>query len=223
MPIAQPYASGTSDKTIQPGGATDSANRPVVDPTANVQSLTEASNKRQDDLREAQEKYFASEIAHLNETAVLRAEHNAEMRRMEADRVDKIRSVDVANAAATAAQLVGAVNTLATTASATAETLRNQVAATAAAVASQTERVLGPIIERLTTLEKSNNFVQGRATVSDPALADLVIEIRKLSLGAATNTGTRAGTAAVIAFVMSGIFVLTGIGSLAISILSFKH
>ena len=150
------------------GIAVDAHGGPVIDPTENVKALMEASLKAISEkdtlqalLTDEKIKRLEREEVNAEKISLLRAEHNREIRHMESDRVDKIRSVDVANAAATAAQLLSAVTTLATTAQATAETLRNQVAATAAAVASQTERVVNPIIERLALLEKSSNFGRG--------------------------------------------------------------
>ncbi len=186
-----------SHRTRGGGGAglpVDFSGGPTVDPTENVKDLSEALSQRQDDLRESNNKYLDARLDGMENMAILRSSHNSEImalraefykeiRHMESDRVDKIRSVDVANAAATAAQLLSAVTTLATTAQATAETLRNQVAATAAAVASQTERVVNPIIERLALLEKSSNFGQGRAELANPALSEAVIEMRKLASG----------------------------------------
>jgi hypothetical protein len=158
-----------SHKLTSNGLGVDASGSPVIDPTENVKDLMEASIKSITALSEAQAlltdekiKRMERECIHQDTIANLREEHNKEIRRMESDRVDKIRSVDVANAAATAAQLLSAVTTLATTQQGTAETLRNQVSATAAAVASQTERVINPIIERLALLEKSSYTGAGK-------------------------------------------------------------
>jgi hypothetical protein len=43
-----------ADNKPPPGLGVDRAGQPVVDPTANVQALSEASNKRQDDMRQAE-------------------------------------------------------------------------------------------------------------------------------------------------------------------------
>jgi hypothetical protein len=174
---------------------------PLRDPTPNVLDLVNAAVRRIDDMAILRGQLSLEQIRRVEQAqlfaesmAVLRSEHNREIRHMESDRVDKIRSVDVANAAATAAQLLSAVTTLATTAQATAETLRNQVAATAAAVASQTERVVNPIIERLALLEKSSNFGQGRAELANPALSEAVIEMRKMSSGLYERAGKESVT-----------------------------
>jgi hypothetical protein len=144
------------------GPAVDAAGVPVIDPSKNVLDLVEAAIKRLDDMGELRARVADGEIRRMEDLAELRAEHYKEIRHLESDRLDKIRSVDVANAAATAAQLLSAVTTLATTQQATAETLRNQVAATASAVASQTERVINPIIERLSLLERATAQTSGK-------------------------------------------------------------
>lgn len=146
----------------QPGIAVDAGGGAVIDPTQNVLDLVEAERRRQDDLREAERRYFDAENKHVKEMVKLQAVHNQQIRTLESDRLDKIRTVDVQNAAASAAQLLSAVTTLATTQQATAETLRNQVAATASAVASQTERVINPIIERLSLLERATASTSGK-------------------------------------------------------------
>jgi len=208
------------------GFAVDSYGERAYDPSPNVLQLTEAAIRRVDDMadlraRMADEQFKRIEagLGHTKDFADLRAAHNTEIRRMESDRVDKIRSVDVANAAATAAQLLSAVTTLATTAQATAETLRNQVAATAAAVASQTERVVNPIIERLALLEKSSNFGQGRAELANPALQDLVAEMKKISAGAEKSTGKTEGASDTVK--LAALVVAMFVGLIAIGTFVF--
>jgi DNA-binding helix-hairpin-helix protein with protein kinase domain len=49
------------------GLGVDSSGHPVIDPTANVQALSEASNKRQDDMRDALARRVDAEIATLKE------------------------------------------------------------------------------------------------------------------------------------------------------------
>ena len=184
---------------------------PTVDPTANVRELNAASARRADDLAAAQKELFKEIADSIRREMELRAEHQALIRILDADRLEKIRMVDQANAAATAAQLLSAVQTLAATASATAETLRNQVAATAAAVAGQTERVVGPIIERLSVLEKSQAVGQGRATVADPALEQMVVELRKLTQAQASSTGKSEGISATAKAIIAAVSLLATI------------
>ena len=187
----------------------------VVDPTENVKALTEAANLRQDDLRDLHMRLMDEKVARVHDgvlniekIAQLRSEHNKEIRHMESDRVDKIRSVDVANAAATATQLLSAVTTLATTAQATAETLRNQVAATAAAVASQTERVVNPILERVALLEKSSYTGAGKQAYQDPMMTELVAKMNSLLESRAGGAGRVSGISASWAVLVAAVLLV---------------
>lgn len=74
-----------------PGPGVDAQGRPVVDPTRNVLDLVAAAIQRQDDLREA-------EARHVRQVMELRADHEAELRRLERQRVDSIRTVDIGEA-----------------------------------------------------------------------------------------------------------------------------
>lgn len=200
------------------GMAVDALGAIAYDPSENVKDLMDASvqalMERQNllaDICDEKIKRLESEVGNADKMAILRASHNTEIRHMESDRVDKIRSVDVANAAATAAQLLSAVTTLASTAQATAETLRNQVAATAAAVASQTERIINPIVERVAVLEKSSYRGEGRSTLADPAMDALVTEMKKISGGADRRSGNTEGSGDVIKWIALGISMIVGL------------
>jgi len=207
------YSGGNSST----GLAIDSSGRPAYDPSENVLQLTNAAVERIDDMAElrallvdAQLKSVEREWINQEKLAIIRSEHNKEIRHLESDRLDKIRSVDVANAAATAAQLLSAVQTLATTAAGTAETLRNQVTATATAVANQTERIINPIIERVGLLEKSQYMITGRTAVTDPALSELITEMRAVRQAQAQGAGKTEGISWVGALIL-GAFAVLGV------------
>jgi hypothetical protein len=105
----------------RPGIGVDSHGGNVIDPTENVKALSEASDKRQDDLRELNNRRLDANItrvdAELNsirrtlsaqsrstkEIIKLQAKHAKEMQVAEAKRIDAIRAVDV-NAVAVASQ-----------------------------------------------------------------------------------------------------------------------
>lgn len=210
------------DVEAPPGVPVDAYGGPTVDPTRNVLGHVAAAVLRIDDMAELRaqlvdEKIYRMERewVHQDKFAILRAEHSKEIRHMESERVNSIRSVDVQNAAATAAQLLSAVTTLATTAQATAETLRNQVAATAAAVASQTERVMNPVVERIALLEKAQYTGAGKAGVADPLYDRLTTAVEALSkmqsVGAGERRGISGAWAALLGFV-SLVGGLLGIG-----------
>jgi len=203
------------------GAAGGSSGIPPIDPSENVKALTDAAVRRLDDmaaLREkltnAQIKSLKSEMDWQDKIANLREKHNKAMRHNEADRVDKIRSVDVANAAATAAQLLSAVNTLATTAQTTAEVLRNQVAATATAVANQTERALNPINDRIALLEKAVNQNAGRSGMADPMITGLSEDMKAVVQALAKGTGKSEGFSTSWAILVAVILMLIGYAAL---------
>src|SRR6185503_13930108 len=184
----------------RPGIGVDAHGNQVVDPTQNVKDLTEASIKRIDDMNELralladeQIKRMEREWIHLDRMASLREQHAREARESEAKRLDAIRATDVAAVSTTAAQSLAAIQALASTATATAETLRNQVATTATTIANQTDRIVSPIMERLAALEKIVNIGQGRSTVADPQMTDLMNEMRSLARGRATDSGKSEG------------------------------
>ena len=105
------------------GIAVDAFGGGVVDPTANVIALTEAANKRQDDLRAASDRRtddlrelnnirLQANADHLKEMAELRANHALEMSKMESNRLDAIRQVDREEVAKTAVSANTAITIL---------------------------------------------------------------------------------------------------------------
>jgi hypothetical protein len=179
-----------------------------------VKALSEALSDRQDDLRELNNKYLDARLTHVEQMASLRAEHDKQMRESEAKRLDAIRATDVAAVSTTAAQSLAQIQTLATTAQVTAETLRTQQATAATTIANQTDRVVSPIQERLTAIERTINISQGRSALSDPAMAELVVEMRKLTAGSSESQGKQAGislSAAVIMGIVTAISAAAGI------------
>lgn len=198
----------------------------VVDPTENVIALVEANAKAASDLREADNKFAGSQHAHLKEVASLRARHAAELRASDLNAQEKTRQVDVLASAASAATLATAVQALAATADRNAENIRNQMNATAAAIAkqtadaqtatqAQTDNLMRGINERLTSLERSSNLGAGRQSVADPQIENLIVEMRKLTAGADTSSGKSAGISASWAVLIGAIALvgsLIGIG-----------
>lgn len=163
-----------------------------VDPTENVKALSEAANKRQDDLRAATEKLLQSQLDALERLAVLRAEHVKEMALVraehyerlavaEAKRIDAIRAVDVNAVAVASTRATDQASVLATQVSQSAEALRALVATTAATVAASQQQLANTLSARLTTLEQGSYQQAGAKTFQDPAFVDLLKEVRSLS------------------------------------------
>lgn len=188
------------NKKIPTGMAIDPTGGPVIDPTANVIALTEAANRRQDDLRELNDKLnelrnaCAREIgdlraAHIKQVGEIREDHQAQLRLAESARLDAIRQVDREDVTKTAAQVLSAVQTLAQMNNTTAETLRTQVASTAAAASTAFATAMQETNKRLSALELSSSEGKGRAFLADPQMAELLVEMKNLRGSRDTQQG----------------------------------
>jgi len=145
-----------ADSGSSQGPAVDRAGAPVIDPTENVTALVKAGLERQDELRK-------QESAHIHELLDLRAAYDAQLRVAESRRIDAIRAVDVA-AVAQAAQVSATQATiLATQVSASAETLRTTVAASALSSANALSAALGPMQTSIDALRQAQYQQQGQA------------------------------------------------------------
>lgn len=243
----KPVTTGTGGT----GQGVDRYGGPVVDPTENVKALSEAANKRQDDLRQAYEKMFQIQLTALNDTSKLRDEiekersvnnrelREAEIRRIDAEaklrseyseklsvaeakRIDAIRVVDV-NAVAVASQRASDQATvLATQVAQSAEALRTLVATTAATVAASQQQLANTLSARITTLEQAGYQQQGTAKFQDPQIAALVSEVKALSEANRSSLGVGAGRGDVIGWIVAGILLLIAIvGSIGVIITIF--
>lgn len=221
--------------TKQPGVAVDAAGGAVIDPTANVTALNEASNLRQDDLRDANHALTRAQIKSLRALIKLRAEHakeinEAESRRVdeqlalraeyaerlevaEAKRIDAIRAVDV-NAVAVASQRASDQATvLATQVQQSAEALRALVATTAATVAQSQQQLATTLSTRLTTLEQSQYEGKGKQAYTDPVMAELIAEMKSLRQSRSEGTGKSEGSTVAWGYIAAGFgFLLTMAG-----------
>ena len=211
----------------------DASGNPVVDPTANVLDALEAGSRRQDDLRDATNKYLDARIDSIEQKAILRAEHakelreqesrhNDALRRAESARLDSIRQVDREDVSKTAAQVLNSVQTLASTAGTTAETLRNQVATTAAQASAQRTADSTEFNKRLSAVELALSEGKGKQTVADPQMERLANMVEKLASARDTGTGKSEGISMVGALIMGGaslIFVLMGIAGVLYAVL----
>jgi hypothetical protein len=175
-----------------------------VDPTANVIALVESNRVAAVDLREADNKFYDAQSKHIVEMATLRASHAETLRVSDLDRLDKTRQVDVLAAAASAATLATAVQTLANTSDRNAEAQRNLVSQTAQTMAKQTadqaqvlsaqmDTVVKDINGRIAELQKSQYQGVGKSSIADPAMESLVLEVRKISAAQLVTTGAKQG------------------------------
>ena len=192
------------------GPATDRFNAPVIDPTANVLQLVEASIKRLDDLAQAAKEHNAEvlrlrgeqrqhDLEHVKEIGELRAYHAQELRRAEAERIDAIRSVDVGNVQRAAEVQATQASALAAQVVASAEALRNQVASAASAASIALAAALEPVQKDIADLRRAQYEAQGQKAQ--------VVE-------------TRASSSAIWGYVVGAIGAIIGVASLLIAVLA---
>lgn len=156
------------------GHAVDRAGNTVADPSINVGALVEANAKSAAMLREADVKFNDVVAAHLKEIGALRAEQAKETRAFDSERQASIRDVDMANAEKTAAQILQAVNTNASVAERTAQTLAKQVADTAAAQENRQASFASDMMKRLSAVELSMSKGEGKSGGVDQSWKVLV-------------------------------------------------
>lgn len=186
---------------------------PDIDPTANVKALHEAGMKRQDDLREAQDKYTLVEIRHLHEDMVTRSEYFREIRELETSRLDAIRQVDQLHQSMAANTQQEAILALERTTQASAETLRSMVENTAKSLAAQTAASMTTIDSRLAALEKQSYENTGKEKVSDPLLEKLIAQIESLKQSESVGAGRSSGMSQLWALIVGGVMMLLGLAA----------
>jgi len=193
------------------GLGVDAHGGPVIDPTQNVLDLVHAAINRQDDLRKAHDELNAQGINHQKEMADLRAAHNKDLTAKESSRLDAIRQVDQLAVTRAAEQTLTAVNALASSQAREAETLRNSLTSTAAALATQNADTVKQISDRISSLERSSYEGKGKQAVSDPMLSELVVEMKSLRESRATGTGKTQGISAAWAVLLGVVTLIVGL------------
>lgn len=199
-PVSKSSSNGPSE-----GPATDKHNEPVVDPTKNVLELVAAANRRQDDLRDAAKEL--SDTKHNHQKELMRIEretqkdterkncaHAKELRKAESQRLDAIRRVDREDANKRAADAQTAIATLAKGTSDAAEALRQVVATSERAVTAQRTADTAEINKRVGALELSSSEGKGKQAVADPALVELVREVKHLASAQEERAGKQSVT-----------------------------
>jgi hypothetical protein len=201
------------------GMGVDRFGGPVVDPTENVKALSDAATKRQDDLREASERFTAAALRHVDEMATVRANnarefahlrdsHAKEIRRLETDRLNSIRQVDVAYGQTEAKRALDAIQTLAAQTASSAETLRVAQSTMAQAVAKQTADTFIEVTSRVAALEKAYYEGKGKEAVSDPMLAQLVAEVKALAQSGSVTSGASRGMRDLWGWIVAGVLLI---------------
>jgi hypothetical protein len=191
----------------------------TVDPTQNVRELFDAGSTRQDDLRLAERRLQEEKILRVEvqlravqHEVALRAEHQTSLDQLESKRLDAVRSVDQLAAKTEADRAAAAVTALATSAATTAETLRSAVNTSATNLATQLDRTVTTIIERIAAPEKSSYTGLGKQAVADPQIERLALMVETLTRSRAADTGKTEGIGASWA-------VLLGVVALVASLL----
>lgn len=184
----------------RPGIPVDKYGGATIDPTKNVLDLVNAAVKRLDDLAALDKELHDVRIADLKELGALRAQHETELRKSEAARLDAIRQVDLENVTKTA------------------NTLAKQVTDTANAAEARFSAFQAETNKRLSQLELSASERAGKSTATDPELIagnrrrDELLE--KLVAAQANNQGQSRGTANLLTMLIAG-------GVLVVSAASF--
>lgn len=222
-----------SSAQLPTGLAIDASGGAVVDPTANVIALTDAANKRQDDLREETNKRIDAELKcvrdianiralHQDEISTIRTEYMEKLRDAEAKRIDAIRHVDREDVAKTATSAQTAVATLATAASTTAETLRTQAANLAAAAEARLSALTNEVNKRLSALELALSEGKGKQTIFDPQMEKMSATLEMLARNQealartlAEGSGKAVGSSAMLGTIIAVGGVLVGVASVA--------
>ena len=231
--LAVPASAQESPSPSRPG-ATGQAG---IDPSENVKALSEAANKRQDDLRALAERLVQVQIdsserlnalrydhmkelssaqdKRIDEVSKIRAEYNERLAVAEAKRIDAIRAVDVNAVAVASTRATDQASVLATQVSQSAEALRALVATTAATVAQSQQQLANTLSARLTTLEQAGYQFQGKQTIQDPAFIALMAKVEQLSQARASGTGVETGRSELLGGIALALIVLAALGGLA--------
>ena len=182
-----------SDPHKPDGISVDASGVNTVDPTKNVLDLVAREIQRLNDLRAAETRRVddlrVAESRRVDEQLSLRAHYEEKLRDAEAKRIDAIRAVDVNAVTVASERQTQSAAVLATQVSQSAETLRALVATNAQSTATQLAQIITPITDRLSLVERAQYEGAGKATVADPQLAQLIIEMRSLNQKSASGEG----------------------------------
>lgn len=199
----------------------------TVDPTENVKALSAAAHQRQDDLRQlnnqridAELKVLQVQVASIEKEMLLRAESAREIRLLESDRLDKIRQVDVLAGNTAADRALVAIQTLATSQAAAAETLRSMVTTTASTIAAQTSETVAGLTNRIAQLEKSSYEGAGKQAVADPMMAELVSEVKRQNAIITSGTGQSQGAKNTVAYIVIAVGFLVSLITIGAAVIA---
>ena len=181
------------------------------DPTVNVIALHEAGMRRQDDLRESENRRIRERVHMEGKIARLRAGHNQELRVAEADRLDAIRAVDQAAVQANTSAAEVRAATLASQVALSAEAMRTQVSSTAQAAQENLTRALDPIQKDIGELRQVQYTTAGGKAESTEAKTETHARVSNVGmwLGLAVTLGLGLGTIIVSITAIAVAWLLT--------------
>lgn len=213
-----------------PGVGVDIHGVPVIDPTRNVLDLVHAAITRIDDLNamtvkltNEQNSRATDQYLALQREIELRAEHQIALDQLEAKRIDSQRSVDQLAIKTESDRSATAITALATAATATAETLRNAVNTSAANLATQLDRTVTAITERIASLEKSAYMGAGKQQVADPQMERLAGMVENLVKSQATGTGKSEGISTFWVVLVAVAGLILTLVAVATAVVTFKN
>jgi len=146
---------------------------PVIDPTKNVLDLTNAANKRQDDLRQMHDRVIAAQMARLEETlkwieklSDVHQNHDREIHKMEQDKLAAFRASDEMARITEANRSLAAI-----------QVVERTLNSTATALASQNAENNLEVNRRLAALEKSSYEGAGKGTGAKNTVTYAIIAV----------------------------------------------
>lgn len=173
-------------KLGEPSIGVDAGGAPVIDPTENVKALSEAANKRQDDLREANALRFKDRIEELDAIIKLRAYYGEELAKVHAACAHDLHQSERASIQ------LGLDKVERSLQNGLDKVERSLQTALDAAERRLNEKV-NPLDNRISELEKSSYKGAGRQLISDPMMAELLTKVESLRLSSASGSGREEG------------------------------
>lgn len=173
------------------------------DEMINIARLAQKVDHIGDDM--VTKEFLKAEIRRIDEALANHAKYTTEMSKAETDRLNDIRSVsDMAIKVAYDASLEQAA-LLAKNVETVASTLRDLVQTTAAASAVSSAQTITPINTRLDKLEAKQYESQGKESISNPAMAEFMTEMRNMQVNFRDALSKTKGASMLWAYLLGGL------------------
>jgi hypothetical protein len=250
-PPGERGAAGRDNKgnnaSIDPSENVKALNEQGLKRQDDIRALVE---KRQDDIRALGDRLTDTQLKSIDRLSEVRYQHSLEMLKAssdraddlakmraelgkeiqiaEKDRINAIRSTDVAavteqarrtseQAATLQAQTTSIAEALRTQQSRLADDLRALVATTAATALANQQQQFSDVGKRLTTIEQSLSEGRGKQAFQDPAMTNLISAVDKLNQRQAASTGTDTGQTNVMFYLIALVTVLIAGAGVAVA------